>query len=58
LVGAFEDAGRDVGLREIGDRIATRFEEQETIPAIGDPGSAEAHPHTPTQRFDIQQSLR
>jgi hypothetical protein len=43
MVGAFQDVLRDVSLREVGYRIAARFEEQEYVLAIGDPGSAEAH---------------
>ena len=57
MVGAFQGVWRDVGLREVGHRIAARFEEQEDVLAIGDPGSAEAHAHAPAQRLGVQQSL-
>src|SRR5262249_16993580 len=57
MVGAFQRVQRDLGLREIRDRVAARFEEQEDLLAIGDPGSPEAHAHAPTQRLDVQQSL-
>jgi hypothetical protein len=57
MVGAIQGVWRDVGLREIGYRIAARFEQQEDVLAIGDPDSAEAHPHAPAQRLDVQQSL-
>ena len=54
---AFQDIWRYVGLREVGDRIAARLEEQEDVLAIGDPDSSEAHAHAPTQTLHIQQSL-
>src|ERR1700759_398232 len=57
MVGAFQDVWRDVGLREVGYRIAARFEEQKDAFAIGDPASAEADAQAPAQWFDVQQSL-
>ena len=57
MLGAFQDVWRNVGLREVGYRIAARFEEQEDVLAIGDPDSPEAHAHAPAQRLDVQQSL-
>src|ERR1700733_12074757 len=57
LVGAFKNLRSNVGLWKIRDRIATRFEEYEHLLAIGDPGTAKAGAHAPTQRLDIQQSL-
>jgi hypothetical protein len=47
-----------VGLREIRDRIAARFEEQDDLLTVGDPGSAEPHAHLSAQRLDVQQPLR
>jgi len=41
-----------------GDRIAARFEEQDDLLAVGDPGSAEPDAHPSAQRLDVQQSLR
>jgi hypothetical protein len=43
---------------KIRDRIAARFEEQDDLLAVGDPGSAEPHAHPSAQRLDVQQSLR
>jgi hypothetical protein len=43
--------------RNVGLRIAARFEEQEDVLAIGDPYSSEAHPHAAAQLLDVQQSL-
>jgi hypothetical protein len=39
MVGVFQGVRRDVGLQNVGHRIASRFEEQEDVFAIGDPGS-------------------
>jgi hypothetical protein len=47
MVGAFQGVWRNVALREVGYRIAARFEEQEDVLAIGDPGSPEEHAHAP-----------
>jgi hypothetical protein len=55
MFGAFQNMRRNVGLREIGHRIAARFEEQEDMLAIGDPDSSEAHAHAPAQRLDEHQ---
>jgi len=55
ILGAFQDAWRNVRLREVGYRIAARFEEEEDMLAIGDPDSPEAHAHAPAQRLDVQQ---
>ena len=57
MLGAFQGVWRNVGLREVGYRIAARFEEQEDMLAIGDPNSPEAHAHAPAQRLDVQQSF-
>src|SRR5436190_23154247 len=57
MVGVFQGGWRDVGLREVGYRIAARLEEQDDVLAIGDPGSAETHAHAPAQRLGVQQSL-
>ena len=57
MLGALQGVWRDVGLREVGHRIAAGFEEQENVLAIGDPGSAEPHAHAPAQRLGVQQSL-
>jgi hypothetical protein len=57
MVGGFEDVRINVGLREIGDRITARFEEQQDLLAIGGPGSAEAHTHPPAQRLDYSSLL-
>jgi hypothetical protein len=57
MLGAFKDAWGNVGLREVGDRIEARLEEQEDILAIGDPDPPEAHAHAPAQTLDVQQSL-
>src|ERR1700733_7309974 len=57
MLDAFQDVWRNVGLREVGYRIAARFEEQEGMLAVGDPDSPEAHAHAPAQRLDVQQSL-
>jgi hypothetical protein len=32
--------------------------EQNDVLAVGDPGSAEAHPHAPPQRLGVEQSIR
>jgi hypothetical protein len=39
---------------KIRDRIAARFEEQDDLLAVGDPGSAEPHAHPSAQRLDVQ----
>jgi hypothetical protein len=57
VLGALLGVWRDVALQEVSDRIAAGFEEQEGVLAIGDPDSAEAHAHAPTQRLSVQQSL-
>ena len=57
MLGAFQDVRRNVGVREVGYRIAARFEEQEDMLAIGDPDFPEAHAHAPAQPFDVQQSF-
>jgi hypothetical protein len=57
MLGAFQDVWRNVGLREVGHRIAARFEEHEDILAVGDPDSPKAHTHASTQPLDVQQSL-
>ena len=51
---AFEDVGRNVGLRKVGYRIAARLEQQEDVLAFGNPLAAEAHAHASTQTLDIQ----
>jgi hypothetical protein len=57
MLGAFQDVLRNVDFREVGYRIAARFEEQEDVLAIGDPSSSEAHAHAPAQPLDVQQSF-
>src|SRR5262249_59437088 len=57
MLGAFKYARGNIGLREVGDRIEARLEEQEDILAIGNPDPPEAHAHAPTQPLDVQQSL-
>ena len=54
VVGAFQSMWGDVGLRKVGNWIAARFEEEDDVLAIGDPGSAEAHAHAPVQRLGVQ----
>jgi hypothetical protein len=49
---------RGLGFREIRDRIAARFEGQDDLLVVGDPGSAEPHAYPSAQRLDVQQSLR
>jgi hypothetical protein len=46
VLASLQYAGRDFGLKEIGDGIVARLEEQEGIFAVGDPGSTEAYAHT------------
>jgi hypothetical protein len=53
----FECVWGNVGLREICDRIAARFEEQDDLLVVGDLGSAEPHAHPSAHRLDVQQSL-
>jgi hypothetical protein len=57
MLGAFQDVW-NVGLREVGYRIAARFEEQDDILAISEPDSPEAHAHAPAQPPDEQQPFR
>jgi hypothetical protein len=55
MIGAFQDVWRNVSLREVSDRIATWFEEQEYMLTIGDPSASKTHAHAPAQSLDIQQ---
>jgi hypothetical protein len=51
-------AGEDAAAWEVGHRVAARFVQQHHIVAVGDPISAEAHPHPTPQRLGEQQVLR
>jgi hypothetical protein len=53
VLGELQDVRRDVGLREVGDRIPTRFEEQQNVLAIGDPLATEANAHSATRRLNV-----
>src|SRR5262249_55714786 len=57
MFSALQGVWRDVGLGKVRHRIAAGFKEQQDVLAIGDPASAEAHAHAPTQRLSVQQSL-
>jgi hypothetical protein len=48
----------DIGVREVGDRIATRFVQQHDVLAVGRPVPAESHPHPAALRLGEQQPLR
>src|SRR5262249_46573526 len=58
VLSTLQGVGTDVALGEIGHGIAAWLEEHDGVLTIGNPGSAEADAHAPTQRLDVQQSLR
>ena len=55
---AGEDTRADVGGREICDRVAAGFVEEDDILAVGDPLAGELHAHPSAQRLGEEQSLR
>jgi hypothetical protein len=52
-----QDLGKDVVLREAGDRVTTRLVEQNDLVALRDPRSAKAHAHSAPEWFGEEQSL-
>src|SRR5262245_8225451 len=54
---ALQTLGRDVALWEIRHGITARLEEHDGALTVGNPVSAEPHPHAPAQRLDVQQSF-
>src|SRR3954447_24713776 len=53
VLDAFYSIWSDVGRRKIGHWIVARFEQQEHMFAIGNPGTAKAHAHAPAQRLGV-----
>src|ERR1700733_11514486 len=57
MLAEMQGAGKNVGLWEVGNRIAIRLEQHKDLLAIGDPRSAETHAHASANWFGIQEPL-
>ena len=54
VLGALQDARSNVGFREVGNRVAARFKQQNHMLAVGDPAPSEANAQAPTQPLGEQ----